>query len=536
MNECKNMRFLPKGVVRLQGPLGQAIDRVIEGRLKKIDYDLLVKSFKLRDEADGYWRCEFWGKVMRSLIYSWRMTQDEELLGLIRKTKDDILSTQTADGRITSYPEHLQLRGWDLWGRKYVLLGLLAYYHEVEPDADVLNAIARMTDDLLASPGRLQDYGEHFGIASSSILRALVEVAQATRQEKYLAAASKLAEAGCCYLHNIFDAARIDAQPAEIGDAKAYEMTSCFQGLCAMYEVTKDAKMLEAITNYYQAVREQEITITGTGGLKDANGEFWYHGALRQTRQDAGGMGETCVTVTWIWFCMNILGLTGDATVADEMERSLYNALLGAVTPDGSNFVHINPFLTGGGWKKPSFDQIGRKTGVPFDGHDCCRAQGPYGLAAAPLYAVMATDAGYAVNVYEDLTAHGILRIEGNYPSNANVKIILEKEGEYELCLRMPGDFKCKVDGLDAEGGKYHRILRKWKKGDAVELCFDFGVKRIVSQDGAYHCFRKGPLLLCQEQNGCGAEHLAQDGGLIDYATAGLRFSPENTLQLWFPN
>ena len=218
MNKSKNMRFLPKGIVRLNGPLGQAIDRVVEGRLKAIDYDLLVEAFKLRNEADGYWRCEFWGKVMRSLIYSWRMTQDEELLALIRKTKDDILSTQTTDGRITSYPEHLQLRGWDLWGRKYVLLGLLAYYHEVEHDADVLNAIVRMTDDLLASPGRLQDYGEHFGIASSSILRVLVEVAQTTGQEKYLAAASKLAEAGCCYLHNIFDAARICAQPAEIAD------------------------------------------------------------------------------------------------------------------------------------------------------------------------------------------------------------------------------------------------------------------------------------------------------------------------------
>ena len=233
---------------------------------------------------------------------------------------------------------------------------------------------------------------------------------------------------------------------------------------------------------------------------------------------------------------MNMLKLTGDSAIVDEIERSLYNALLGAITPDGANFVHINPFLNGGGWKKPSFDQIGRKIGVPFDGHDCCRAQGPYGLTAAPMLAVMKTDKGYAVNLYEKLQASGILHIEDDYPSNGNVRIVLEREGEYELLLRIPGDFNCKVDGTMVEEKGYHRIFRNWKNGDTVEVCFDFDVKRIDSKDGAYHCFRKGPMLLCSEQNGGDVTHIAQDGELVDYATAGLRFSPENTLQLWFPN
>ena len=84
-----------------------------------------------------------------------------------------------------------------------------------------------------------------------------------------------------------------------------------------------------------------------------------------------------------------------------------------------------HPFLDDG-WKLPSFDQIGRKINGSFDGHDCCRAQAPYGFTAAPMTAVMETESGYAVNLYENLTAENVLHIEGNYPLNGKVRIVLD--------------------------------------------------------------------------------------------------------------
>ena len=105
------MRPLKKGVVRLHGPLGNAMDRMISGRLKRLDYPLLTEPFRLRNESDGYWRCEFWGKTIRSLVYAWRSTQDPELAEILRKTVAAMLETQTPDGRITSYPPHMQLNG-----------------------------------------------------------------------------------------------------------------------------------------------------------------------------------------------------------------------------------------------------------------------------------------------------------------------------------------------------------------------------------------------------------------------------------------
>lgn len=39
-----------------------------------------------------------------------------------------ILDTQDAHGRITTYPVEKEFRGWDMWTRKYVLVGCLYFY------------------------------------------------------------------------------------------------------------------------------------------------------------------------------------------------------------------------------------------------------------------------------------------------------------------------------------------------------------------------------------------------------------------------
>ena len=520
------MCFFPAGTVRLHGPLGLMLDKVVKNRLVKIDYGQLTEPFRLRNETDNRWRCEFWGKVVRSAVYAWRSTQDPELKEKIEHTVADLLSAQTPDGCISSYPGEKQLDGWDIWGRKYVLLGLLAYYREMNSDPAVLDAARHCARHLAGQAGELQNYGQHFGLAAGSVLRAFAEIAELCGDDELMSASVKLAESGCCHLHNIFTAVRIGVPPAEIANGKAYEMTSCFQGLGALYAVDHDAAKLETLIRYYRMVREKELFITGGGGLKDVNGEFWYSGAVRQCRTDCGGMGETCITATWLWFSSTMLNLTGDSTIADDMERSFYNALLGAFQPEGSNVTHINPFLCGG-WKRPAADQM-----PDFPGHDCCRAQGPYGLSLAPQIAVMKTGSGYAVNLYEDLTAAGILKITGGYPAGNKAVVMLLKNGEFELALRIPRDFGCRVDGHAVSGGKYHRLKRQWQAGDRIELEFDFSVR--TEKLEPYQAELCGPLVMCRERGEKqGRGVLRSCGEKVDYASAGMRFSPDNPLTVW---
>ena len=183
-----------------------------------------------------------------------------------------------------------------------------------------------------------------------------------------------------------------------------------------------------------------------------------------------------------------------------------------------------------GDWKQAAGTQI-----ADFPGHDCCRAQGPFGLGLAAGVALMNSDDGYVLNLYENMTAVNILRVEGNYPSSGNVCITLDCDGEFDLVLRIPADFKCRVDGVSVPRGEYWHIRRKWKKGDTVKMEFDFSMQRLAV--GNFHAYRIGPLVMARETLPDGTVNnqvLQRAGDLIDYASAGRLFREENPMTVWF--
>ena len=568
------LQILPPGGVSLRGRLGKALEKSISHRLKKMDYDHLVAPFRDRNERDGRWRCEFWGKIVRSAIRSWHAVPDPELEQLIRKTVHDLCTTQTPDGCISSYPAELQTKDWDIWGRKYALLGLCRYYREIERSEEVRHAVARCLDHLMTQVGpeaqRIVDCGHHTGLAASSLLGAVVAAARVTGEKRFLDYAKWIAAQGGSTEGDIFALARRGTAPAELGNGKAYEMTSCFEGLLELYRETGDPEQLDAVLKYFRAVRDRELFITGAGGLKDMWGEFWYEGRRNQTRSDAGSLGETCVTTTCIRFFGQILRLTGELSAADEMERALYNGILGAMVPDGSWWLHANPTpLAGSSFKKRAGDQI------PGYGEDCCVAQGPEALATAACYAVMHTEEGPAVLFYEPCEAkipladgsEAALSITGNYPDGATaaITVSLPAPRRFRLKLRVPAwstRTRIRVAGeeIPARPGTFAEIDRLWTTGDRVELEFDLRFRAVPAPDGgALLAAMRGPVLFARDSRlgeldtpvspeeienaqEIPAEpefarlcRLPDGSKLCDYASAGNRFTPENTLRVWLP-
>ena len=523
--------------VRLLGPLGQALKLNVDARLKPLDYALMVEPFRQRNETDGTWRCEFWGKVVRSAILGNASVRDDELAARIRETVADILSTQRPDGSISSYPAEKQLESWDIWGRKYVLLGLTRYYELVTPDEEVKRACIRLLDQLIAQVGgngaNLRNYGFHGGLAASSICDAAVAVYRISGERRFLDFAREIVEGGASQKHNIFTAAASGTPPAELGNGKAYEMTSCFQGMAEIALLEADETYRERCLAYYRQVRDREIFVTGVGGGADEWGEYWCEGALEQTAPRPGSaLGETCVTTTWLHYCDCIYRLTGDPAVAGEAERTLYNGILGEMAPDGTNWQHRNPTpLTGGGVKFTVGDQMMVGFHTPFDGHDCCRAQGPEGLAMAPVFAVTAHDDGIAVNIFEAAEAEfsgGRLTIEGNYPYVPRAVIRATTEAEMPLFIRVaPWLKKVSLNGEDVplpETG-YLRISRRWRAEDELALDFDFSLRKIPAPGGRpYYAVMRGPLVLAEDRRGVipAAVHAEYEGHLLcDYASVG---------------
>ena len=566
---------LPAGQVSLQGPLGDSLRLSIENRLKKVDYGHLVEPFKLRNERDQRWRCEFWGKIVRSAILSWRGRPDDELLALIKGAVAGLAATQTPDGCISSYPAELQTQDWDIWGRKYAFLGLIRYYGEIEPAEPVKAALVRGLDHLMSQVGpgakNIVACGWWDGLAASSVLEPVVLIYRITGERRFLDYAQWIADQGGSTVNNIFTAILQGTPVRELGNGKAYEMMSCFEGLAELYRETGKAEYLNAVTTFYRAVRDQEIFITGGGGLKDEWGEFWDHGKLKQTQANVGALGETCVTTTWLKLCGQVLRLTGEAAVVDEMERALYNGVLGGMVPDGSWWMHRNPTpLAGSSSKIRAGDQI------PGYGEDCCVAQGPTALALAPWLAVMQDARGVVVNLYEAATATVTLAdglrvnlvIAGDFPRSEEVVVTVspDRGAHFAVRLRIPAwsrQTRVSVNGREAacSPGNYLALERAWSPGDVIRLKFDLRFQAHQAPDGGGRvALTRGPVVLAQDSrlgpvdaplslerlDAAVLEPCPHDGihllcrladgtALCDYASAGNGFNETHRLCVWMP-
>ena len=85
---------------------------------------------------------------------------DDSLYDVIEETVLDMLTTQDPDGRFSTYSKEKELDGWDLWGRKYVFLGM-QHFLEICKDAQlykkVLAALDRHGDAIMARVGPEQE-------------------------------------------------------------------------------------------------------------------------------------------------------------------------------------------------------------------------------------------------------------------------------------------------------------------------------------------------------------------------------------------
>ena len=227
MSTTDKFFILPAGSVKLQGRLGKALRSTLENRLKKVDYDKLAASFRDHDDTDGKWRGEFWGKIVRSAIRVLQTTPDGELTKMIRKTVSNLCKYAYPDGALSTYTEDMRCWNWDVWGRKYALLGLARYYRMIEQSTEVKEVIRKHVKALLAenpfaerpTQGRLW----HDGLATFSILGGFVIAWRITGEKEFLDAAEKLALKGCHYGGTMLNDFKSGKRPANLVNGKAYD-------------------------------------------------------------------------------------------------------------------------------------------------------------------------------------------------------------------------------------------------------------------------------------------------------------------------
>lgn len=501
--------------IRLEGYAGSKLNGCIVNGILKTDAGYLVHPFTVRNER-SLWQSEFWGKWITSAIDAYSYTKDTRLLAAIKKGVNGLIATQTSEGYIGNYAPQYRLQQWDIWGMKYCLLGLIGYYN-ISRDKRSLEAAKKLADYVIgavyASGKPYNELGIHRGMAAASILEPMVLLYDITRQAAYLKfahfivaswsnpGASALIKKG---IEQIPVGDRFPTPAVWYGPLngrKAYEMMSCYEGLMELYRVEKKPEYLAAILNTAESIRRDEIFVTGSGSSM----ESWMNGARVQAIP-LRHSSETCVTATWMKFCLQLLRTTGDAKWANEIEKTFYNALLGSMTPDGATW---NKYTDLRGVKYLGDNQCGMDI-------NCCIANGPRGMLVLPKEAFMTSANGLVVNFYGAAAAS--LPVGNNqvklttttaYPKTGEVTIQVDpdKPLDFNLQLRVPewsAHTDISVNGAairNIEPGKYTAIKRTWKQGDVLTLKFQMDVRQyFVPGDSTRYCLEYGPLVLASDK------------------------------------
>lgn len=496
--------------IKIEGWLGQKIDQCIQHRILDEDVDKLTAPF-FQHEETNQWQTEFWGKWILGAIQAYRYSPDPRMLDKMRLSVRQILSAQLSNGYIGNYSPACQTRQWDIWGRKYTAMGLLAWY-DLTGDKKALTATRRLMDHLMTQVGNGKEdivlCGIYKGMPSCSVIIPVLHLYGITHDRRYLD-----------FVHYIVERGESSQGPQLISKAdvpvarrwphpsnwytkengmKAYEMMSCYMGLLQLYQITHEERYLHAVKTAMGHIIQEEINVTGSGSAY----ECWYGGNRLQTFPAAHTM-ETCVTVTYMQICAELLKVTKDPKYADEIERSAYNALMASMRADGEKIAKYSPLS---GHRYEGGGQCGMEI-------NCCTANAPRGFCMLPSVIYEGDNGEIAINLYAPSTATvsiderhwAELTQVTNYPTDGKVEIQVSPSRSYEftIALRIPQwsrHTRITVNGRDYQDitpGQYYRIHRTWAKGDRIELECDMR-EQLLERN---HCqaITYGPIVLARD-------------------------------------
>ena len=409
------------------------------------------------------WHGEYWGKLMRGGCMVYKYTESEELYNTLTNAIKGILSCQDDDGRISTYDKEYELLDWDLWCRKYVMYGLM-YYMEICRDeefkTEIMSALTKHADYIIERIGR--EAGKKnitetstfwLGCNSSSILHPYVMLYKLTNDKKYLDFAEYIISEGGIRGGNLIDIALEDKlAPYQYPEVKAYETTSFFEGVFEYATLVKNERLIEACIKYGNKFLETDVTIIGATGCFD---ELFDNSTKKQVTYTASHMQETCVTVTLMEYLCRLLEYTGDSKYADAIEKSFYNAFLGAINREyGSNgalhFDSYSPILN----NRRGLQVGGKLTLLDGSYYGCCAAIGAAGFGAVTSRSAVLENDVLKISFYEN----GDIKFGGNkisvqtaYPFDGKISFNINIcDSPIKLALRIPN--WCKKYSVNANG------------------------------------------------------------------------------------
>ncbi len=455
------------------------------------------------------WAGEFAGKYLTSAVLTLRLTQDDRLRDYLARFVATLIDTQDSDGYLGPFPRSARLMGpglWDIWGHYHCMLGLYLWHIETG-DPAALEACLRGADLLcntfLDGSRRVVQAGSEE--MNESVIHVLCLLYQHTGRERYLRLAREIEQDWQTPPSGDYIRTALAGVPFHQCPKPRWEGLHGIQAIAELHFITGQPHYREAFEHIWWSIAEGDRH--NTGGFssgEQATGNPYDPRAI-----------ETCCTIAWMAISVDMLRLTGNPRVADELELSLFNAVLGAQNETGRWWTYNTPM---DGERKASAHDIVFQARAGSPELNCCSVNGPRGLGMLADWAFMETSDGLALNYYGpcEITAripgtdcHLTLRQETTYPRQGSVKIHMapSANAQFSLRLRIPGwsartHVSLNGEALDTPAsGSYLELTRRWQAGDVIDIDFDFSMWHWTGERecaGKVSLYR-GPILLAYD-------------------------------------
>ncbi len=466
------MEAAPLGNCFLEGEIGARFDRFIYERVNgKFAVENILREAEeyFATQYDdiytlGYWRSEFWGKLMLSAVRCARYNNDTGLKEDIIKSCYKILSFQREDGYLSTYRNSDNIYPvdtvksafysgweanycWNIWGMKYTLWALIEAYSFLD-DKKILAGAIKLADWIVAKfqkdGTRVKDSGVMDGMPSDSILKPMLILYRITGDEKYLIFGEDIVKEWSRednerpnLLNNALSGVSVpnwyglvDKKLAEDHDLgsewvpKAYEMTSCFDGIIELYRITGKEVLLKASKAFYDILLKYESNILGSVG---------YCERYQNAAEYGDSATEICDVLHWMRLCFELFSLTGEAKYMESFEKAFVNAFMAGVYADGRNSAF---FVRSAGRHLTAIPQCESRY------QHCCLNNVGRGFTNAAESAVTKGEKGYYVNLFTQSYVRfddTEIRVGANYFDSGWVGIsVRNPEKNKKLYIRIP--------------------------------------------------------------------------------------------------
>jgi uncharacterized protein len=476
--------------VQVGGEIGRRIAITITNNLLVLDADRdFLPGFKAKTAKDGYIGL---GKLLDATVKFAAYSGDPRVDALRQRLVAEILQAQEPDGYVGLMAAPGRVRAlWDIHEMGYLIWGLLTDY-QYFGDERSLTAARRAANYLLQHwPDLPRDWGKESGVAQhvavTGLERTMLGLYRQTGDQSCLDFVLQTRALPSWELPIV-----VGRRPGIEGHIYAY-LARCLAQL-ELYRTQPQARLLSQSDRALDFMLHHDgVLITGGTGQC----EIWT-----DDQDGRGDLGETCATAYQLRVYDSLLRLRGDSRLGDLIERTMFNALFAAQSPDGRRLRYFAP-------------TEGPRAYWATDTY-CCPCNYRRIVAELPTMVFYRQSGGVVVNLYAPAEARLsvgkdvplVVKQETDYPNSGRIRLLVDpaRPVRFPLQLRIPAwaqgaavavNGKALEDAVKA--GRFYELSRKWSPGDEVTLDLPMSwrlVKGRQRQAGRVALMR-GPLLFC---------------------------------------